>query len=472
MATSSTNFVTALGAGSGIDIKALAQSLVDAEQTPRKDRIDAKIKVSEAKVSGYGALKYSLSQLKTSFETLNDARDFSSLSANNTQPTAFAVTTTTNGQPAGLNIEVSQVAKPQRMTSQIFADKTSSLSGVSAPFDITFTDANGSQNIQVTTATPDGIANAINASTSSTGLTAQWINTGQGYQLVVTGKPGLANGFGLTSGALDTTVNNVTQNAFSTLQSAQNAQLSIDGIAITSSSNEITDVVQGVNLSLYTPTQGAAKVDITRQSSTIRDNLNALVKAYNDFQDSVKVLQDPSSKVDTYGGALQGDTLTRQIQSQVRSFFTENAKPAGQFIKAGRDVGLTLDRFGKLSLDENKLNQALSNHFDEVVTMFTANKNDKSLYGTSDAGLAGGAVRTLDQMLRSNNLIDQQTNNENRRITNYKSDLDKLQTQMDQLLQRYINQFTVMDNLVSSSNSTRQSLKNSLQQLSGSTNGN
>ena len=62
--TPTTNTITALGAGSGVDVKSLAQSLVEAEKAPRKSLIDAKIKKSEGGVSGYAALKYVLNDLK------------------------------------------------------------------------------------------------------------------------------------------------------------------------------------------------------------------------------------------------------------------------------------------------------------------------------------------------------------------------------------------------------------------------
>jgi flagellar hook-associated protein 2 len=75
----STNLISALGAGSGVDVKALAESLVEAERAPRKERIDAKITQTEAKISGYGALKSALLDLQTAFKTVNDARDFSTL---------------------------------------------------------------------------------------------------------------------------------------------------------------------------------------------------------------------------------------------------------------------------------------------------------------------------------------------------------------------------------------------------------
>ena len=91
MATTS-NIVNTLGAGSGIDIKGLAQGLVDAEKTPKKERIDAKIAKSEARISGYSAIKFALSDLKNAFAKLNDASDFSSIKTANTQPAAFGVT--------------------------------------------------------------------------------------------------------------------------------------------------------------------------------------------------------------------------------------------------------------------------------------------------------------------------------------------------------------------------------------------
>ncbi len=71
-----TDTISALGAGSGVDVKALATSLVDAEKAPRKAAIDAKIKKSEGGISGYSAIKFVLSDLKTAFANLKDQSDF------------------------------------------------------------------------------------------------------------------------------------------------------------------------------------------------------------------------------------------------------------------------------------------------------------------------------------------------------------------------------------------------------------
>ena len=86
MATS--NIVNTLGAGSGIDTKTLAKDLMEATREPRKTIIEGKISKSEARISGYAVIKYSLGELKTAFEGLNDLSDFASLQTANTQPSA------------------------------------------------------------------------------------------------------------------------------------------------------------------------------------------------------------------------------------------------------------------------------------------------------------------------------------------------------------------------------------------------
>ena len=90
--SSSTNLTNTLGAGSGIDIKTLAQSLVDAEKAPRKAAIDKGVSNSEKVVSGMAAVKYTLTNLQTAFDNLKDKSDFKTLSLSNSQSSAFTAT--------------------------------------------------------------------------------------------------------------------------------------------------------------------------------------------------------------------------------------------------------------------------------------------------------------------------------------------------------------------------------------------
>ena len=464
----STNLISALGAGSGVDVKALAESLVEAERAPRKERIDAKITQTEAKISGYGALKSALSELQTAFKTVNDARDFSTLKATNSQPSAMGITTSSNATAGTYDIVVTQLAQATRWASDSFALDEE----FTSPLKLTFTvGTTTSTDITVTTKTPAGIVSAVNAQTAKTGITAQLINTGSAYTLVFNGTEGEDNDFTVSSNS-----NELTFQA-DVLQSAQDAELNINGIDITSSSNTIDEALEGVTLNLYTTT-ASARVSLTPEVSAIKANIQGLVTAYNNFAESVKVLNDRSSEVELFGGALAGDSLLQSIKSQVRSMITGDftlytdsvnlTDPQNANINAAWQVGLSFDRNGKLQLDEDKLESAFSQYPTEVVTLFSANTNDLSEFSTVSAGLAGTAVREIDKMLRSTSLLTEQTSNATKKIDLYKADLEKLEERMKALLERYMKQFALMDSIVGSSNSMRESMKSSFEGMMAS----
>lgn len=521
MATTS-NIVNTLGAGSGIDIKALAENLVEAERAPRKDRLDTKIKQTEAKISGYSVIKYSLSQLKTAFEKINDASDFASVKASNSQPSAFGVTTGSTSGTGSYSIEVTRIATEQRTASETFTGRDVSLNG-GQPFTLSLSvGSQAAQSIEVKTATPAGMVSAING--AKLGVTAQLLNTGSGYQIVLSGQTGVANQFslGTTSSVASTAqVDALTETSLvvsaatgtgavsaswtdadgqpasldlvqsqdglwrpadgatlppagtaltlnatrpavlfnQPLQAAQDASLKVNGLTVTRAGNSISDVIDGVTLNINTATTGAARLDLNRETGTIKDNLKALVTAYNEFADNLKILGDRESKVDQYGGALAGDSLLQSVQSQVRQMITKTSSTPGTTIQAARNTGLSFDRNGVLQLDEAKLDSALQDHFDEVVQMFSAGTNNKSVYSSANAGLAGDAVKKLDEMMRTTGVIDKQTASAQKQVTSYQSDLTKLQDQMDKLLTRYMSQFSVMESIVGNSNSLKTSLK-------------
>lgn len=469
MATS--NIVSSLGAGSGIDIKELAKNLVEAEKTPRKEAIDAKIAKSEARISGLALVNYSLTELKNAFANLNDASDFTSLTATNSQSSAFAVTTDSSAQAGNFNVNVTNIATAQRSPSGAFASRSTVLNE-GAAFDLTLKIGSATeQTINVTTPTPAGVVSAING--ANLGVTAQLLNTGDAtnpFTIVVTGQTGTSNSFTLTSATVpELKFGNATPGAtvppLSNLQNAGNANFTVDGLPISRSSNTISDVIPGVSLELYTATSGNARIDLKRDSSGIEEKLNALVKAYNDFMDNMKILGDSASDVETYGGALAGDSFLSSIKAQVRNLVMGDSSTPGTKLKAARDVGIDIDRFGKMSLNTTKLESAMGNHFSDVVSLFSANTNNQSIYSPLPGGLAGDALKKIDVMLRSDGTVARQTDTTNALIERQKAELTKLEERMDKLLERYTRQFSAMDSIVSSINGQRTSLESSLKGL-------
>jgi flagellar hook-associated protein 2 len=465
-----TNFVSALGAGSGIDIKQLANDLVEATRAPRQAIIDDKIAKSEARISGYGVLRFSIDELKRAFEGLNDLSDFSSLQANNSQPSAFSVVTAPTAAAAAYSVKVNHTADAQRITTNGFASRSTPLNpdadGVNQPFALSLSVAGGDpQTINVTNATPAGIVAAING--AGLGLNAQLIQTSgtEPWKVVITGQTGEAQNFSLTSNSVVDLGLPADNNSANWIQTARNASLEVNGLAISRASNTINDVVDGVTFNLFTPTSGNARLELNRDTGGIVGRIENLVAAYADFEENLKIMTDRASDVEDFGGILAGDRLVQSIRTQVREMLTATSSTPGSTIKAPRDIGLSFDRNGTLLLDKDKLALALQNNFDEVALMFSANTNNQSTFTSAPGGVAGDAVRSLDRMMRFNGLLAQQTQNANRQIDQYKVQLERLEDQMQRLLDRYMRQFTAMESIVGSSNSLRDSLTSTFEGL-------
>mgnify|MGYP000048821233 CR=1 FL=1 len=471
------SLITSLGAGSGVDTASLAQNLVNAERVPQENAINAKITKNEARVSGYSAISYVMSQVQTAFTALKDQSSFSSLTASNSNPAAFSVTTGAYATEGSHDVEVLRVAKYQRSASNGLASATTSLNGGAAMSLRLTVGSTTSPTISLAAGkdTPQDMVDAINA--ANTGVTAKLVNTGDGsaapYQVVLSGPMGSAGVFSLAadygSGTASPGVTFAANNPNN--QSASDAQIKVDGVTYTRTSNSINDVVAGVTFNVKATTSTAAALDLTRDTTAIKDKINTLVTSYNDAVSMLNVVSDPKSTVETYGATLVGDSTVRMVKQQLRSMFVNQSSTPGTAVGAMWQMGLSIDSAGVLSADATKLDSALTNNFADVVKTFTGNQNNVSAYTVAPAGIAGDAIKSLTKMLSSTGPLLTKSENANTQNTKYKDDLTKLGTRMDSLLARYQKQFAAMNSLVGSVNSQKTSLKSSFDGMMASLTG-
>lgn len=466
MATS--NIINTLGAGSGIDTKTLAKDLMEATREPRKAIIEGKISKSEARISGYSVIKYSLGELKTAFEGLNDLSDFASLQTANTQTSALSTVASPTAAAGSYQVAVTQVAQAQRTASNGLATSSTALNSGSSFFLALSINGATSTSIEVEEDTPAGVVSAINA--AEVGVTAQLIQTSGStpWRIVITGGEGTSNAFTLATVDANGTALDLNLGLSTTanqLQEAKNALLTVNGLSIERSSNSVSDVVSGVTFNIATVTTGNARIDLTRDTTGITSKVENLVTAYKNFEENLLILSDRDSEVEEFGGALAGDTLVQNIRTQVRTMLTAASSTPGTEAAAPRDVGLSFDRYGALQLDKDKLLSKLETNFDDVAKMFSANTNNKSVFSTVPGGVAGDAVSKLDKMMRSTGSIALQTNNATKQVDRFKADLVRLEDQMKKLLDRYTRQFGAMESIVGSSISMRESLKGTFEGL-------
>jgi flagellar hook-associated protein 2 len=122
---------------------------------------------------------------------------------------------------------------------------------------------------------------------------------------------------------------------------------------------------------------------------------------------------------------------------------------------------VSITQTGELDFDEAKLDTALQDNYDDIVKMFTGDKNLFLSTGTEPAGIAGDAVRKITSLLGTSGPLVNQTQTATTQNTRYKDDLTKLQARMDSLLKRYTTQFASMQSMVGTTNSMKTSLKSS-----------
>jgi flagellar hook-associated protein 2 len=316
--------------------------------------------------------------------------------------------------------------------------------------------------------TPAGMVSAINSSTL--GISAQLVNTGNTaapYRIVITGTTGVSNSFSLSSKKDDgTALSNV--NFGTQLQAAENAALTVNGVAISSSTNKVTDAIAGTTLELFTTTTGAANLDFTRDTTAVKANLKALVTAYNDANSMLSVVSDPKSTVETYGATLVGNSIVNSVRTQMRNMVTTSSNTPSGNMTALRDIGITLSRTGELEIDQVKMNAALQNNYDQVVTMLTANQENQSVLNTSNGGVSNEAVKKLTSLLDVSSPLTTQSTNLTTKISKYKTELDKLETRMTELLARYKKQFAAMESMVGETKSMQTGLKSTFEGMMAS----
>jgi len=313
---------------------------------------------------------------------------------------------------------------------------------------------------------PTDIVKEINGNAPLSGVKAQLVYSGSDYKIVLSGKTGAANTFSLT----DSTAKVVGFDTTNTSQAATDATFNINGVSFTRSSNQVGDALTGVTLNLKAV--ATTSIDLTRDNSGLKSKVQDVVTAYNEAMSMLNVLSDPKSTVETYGGALVGDSMVRTVREQLRTLmFTDSTTSASSSkIKNVRDLGISIDMVGTMTLDNAKLTDALTNRFDQVVTAMTGNMNDLGEYSTANAGIAGDASRALTKLLKASGPVKTISTNATTQNKKYQEDLTKLQTRMDALLARYQKQFANMDSLVGSNNSLKASLKSTFEGMSKSNN--
>lgn len=454
--------VSNLGVGSGLQLSDILDSLQTAEKATLKP-ISTQQSAYTAKLSAYGTLSSALTTFQTANTALNSADLFSSTTATSTG-SAFSATTTSGAVAGSYTISVSKLAQAQTLTSGVQSSNTAVLgdsSSASRTLSIKLADGT-SKDITLTSdqTSLTGMRDAINK--AGAGVNASIIKSGDGeYRLSLTAaKTGEKYAVSSVTVTGDDTLQSVVgfdatktdaDNPMDLSVAAQDAQLTVNNVAITSSSNTISDALEGITLNLKDTTTTSQTLNVAKDTTKVTTALSNFVDAYNALLDQFNSLTKYTAvdvgadTQDSSNGALIGDSTLRTIQTQLKGLLTNSASSSNY--KTLSQIGISSDpTTGELKLDSAALKTALDKDPDGIKEMVVGDGKT--------TGITTKIATNLTGWLSSTGIIQAAKDGVSKTLNNLTDQYNKMSTRIDNLIARYKAQFTQLDVTMSSLNST------------------
>ena len=457
--------ITATGIGSGIDIDTLVSGLVDAERQPIDRRLTEDETRANALLSAFGDISTTLTALNTSVKNLATPSVFQATSTTSSSSSLVSATSDETATPGSYVVSVTDIAKAQTLSSKTFASTTDVVGtgtlnitvGSGTPVAITIDSTNN---------TLSGIRDAINS--ASAGATASIIKDGSAYRLLITSNTGASNtlsmsvsgdGDGTDTGD-DTGLSALNyysgDNQMTQRQAAQDASFSVNGLPLTSATNVITDIVDGLDVTLSQATTSPVTITVAKNTDAVVAEIESFVALYNSFYSSTKALTKYDAST-SQAGVLQGDFTAKSILTQMRQSLTSAVTTSTHSTLS--DLGIRVNAEGLLELNKDTFVAAWNADSDEVSAFFAGSS-------TAD-GLADGIEDTLSGILNATGSIASRTDALNTELATVALERAKLDARLAKIEARYLRQFNAMDALVAQLTSTGDFLEAQFDALPG-----
>lgn len=453
--------LSSLGVGSGLDAENIVKSLVALERKPA-EAVKAENTKLDTKVSTWGKIQSAFSSLQDAANALNSNDFWSAVKANSSDASAVGVSTNATSSPGSYSITVQSLASSQYVASTAFtAGKTATVgqgtlsiqtgtyTTSGTPPVVTFNAKAAASQLNISIGPDDNTLEKIRDKINSAGagITASLVNDATGARLVLRGATGAENAFkiavteapaapGLSKLSYDASTGGTSQ--MTRTQTAANAQATINGLAVSSASNTMTDVVDGLTLQLSKVSATPVNVEVTRDTDAIRKGIDAFVSAYNNVVSTIRV-QTKYDEASKTAGPLQGDSTARGLLSQIRSLIGSGSGASSIFGRLS-DIGMDIQTDGTLSVKSDKMSSAMSN-LSEL----------KKFFANSDAANVGNdglsqRIKSLSaQLLGTDGAINTRTEGIKNLIERNKDKIERIDAKAALAEARLRAQYTALD---------------------------
>ena len=424
MDSSTSSIVSALGGGSGIDMGKLAGDLAQARFAAQVKQLETRSELMETRISAASTLKSQLSQLASALGDRIRSGDLAP-TATATNPGIATATLAPGSAPRGsYSLEVNSLAASQTLAGKSYAAADSLVGAGSLTFTFGtvagtgFTaDANRGP-VSVAVTAQDTLATlADKISASGSGISAYVATGPAGAQLVMKGADGAASGFTVTGAGASHSGTDIfgrprpanpgninfldwhpASDSGQLKQTARDAAFQLDGIAMTSPTNKVSGLANGLTLTLTGTNPGApTQIAFATRDKDISGLMKDLTGALNEIVGALGESANP------LGGELGNDAGARALKRSLSALAGTVVMPqaaAGE-PRTLADLGLVLGRDGTFRLDEARLDKALADAPAATGAMFTTgfhgvyaalDKLSRAIGNSGDPGSLGGSI--------------------------------------------------------------------------------
>lgn len=448
--------------GTGLD-ESVITKLVALEKKPA-EALTTKNTTLQTKVSTWGKIQSAFSSLKDAASRLTQSDFWNGTTATSSNEAAVSATTTSGAAASSYAVAVSQLAQSQMVATSAFASKTSMVGEGTlriqvgtyvtdnsvAPPAVTFNAKAAATAVDISIGPGDNtlekIRDRING--ANAGITASIVNDAAGSRLVMRGSHGETNAFKVSVtenasvpglSALAYTAETGGTTAMTRAQEAKNAVATINGLEIKSESNTLSNVVDGVTLTLKQTTSTPANITVANDSASISKGVNDFISAYNNVVSTIRVqtLYDEASKT---AGPLQGDSTAKGLLSQMRNLITSNSTATSAFPRLF-DLGIVTNTDGTLKMTTSKFNDAMGSKLADMQKYF-ANSDD--VVATNN-GMAQRIKSLASQVLDTNGAIANSTDGLKATIKRNTTQIESINDRASLYETRLRQQYTALD---------------------------
>jgi flagellar hook-associated protein 2 len=399
------DYLSALNAGSGLNVTQIVDSIVEAERTPKEKKIEKAKEQATVAISALGSLKQELSVFQTNANALDGQMGLSLSSTDN----KITVTRTDNNTASEFShsVNVSQLATAHVLTFSGFSSTTDDLNLDQLKLrlghwnsDASFTENSSySSDTVLTFASGESslseVRDAIN--NSNIDVTAEILEVSSGnYSLLVKTIPGSNNELRMESLLSSTAVGTLKYNPEDTSTAdagieavgGTDAVFTVDGVTITRESNTVSDLFSGITLGFNGLTSSAATVSSSYNETEGLQTLETLVNELNYLVALIKEQTSPGGE-GTEPGPLHGDPFVRSLQNKIKSLTTTGIEGFDNDTIYLSNFGVMTERDGSLSIDETRFKEYFTKYPEHLAAITT------SMIKTSDAGVSGSVTTDL-----------------------------------------------------------------------------